>query len=126
MPGQLLSGVPILISNDFDRTASFYGRLGFSEIDRHGGHYLIIRRDGVELHFRGQVDHDPAASLMRVYVRILNVNALDREWSALTLPKEGIPSYTPPVLQPWGMIELNIRDPDGTLLVFGASLEGET
>lgn len=124
MPGQLLSVVPILISNDFDATVVFYERFGFKEIDRHAHHYLIIRRDGCELHFRPGRGHDPVTAPPSAYVRMLNVAALDAEWSALGLPEQGIPRYRPPELEPWGMIEANLRDPDGNLLVFGAAEEG--
>lgn len=123
LPGQILAGVPVLISNDFDRTAAFYEQFGFVEIARYEEGYLIIRRDGVELHFVPRPDHDPAGSWHSAYVRILNVNALTREWQGLTVPREGTPRYVPASLKPWGMIEAHIVDPDGNLLNLGAANE---
>lgn len=123
MNGQMLSGIPILISNDFDGTASFYEHFGFAEIARYGEGYLIIRRDGVELHFVPRPGNDPASSWHSAYVRILNVKALTRQWQGLSLPKEGIPRYVPASLKPWGMIEAHIVDPDGNLLNLGAADE---
>jgi|GEM_PF-131333 len=121
--GQILSAVPILISNDFDGTVAFYQQFGFHEVDRYDRDYLIIRCDGLELHFVPRPDHDPANSWHSAYVRILNVKALTRQWQDLSLSKEGIPRYVPASLKPWGMIEAHIVDPDGNLLNLGAANE---
>lgn len=123
MSGQILTGIPILISNDFDGTVTFYEQFGFVEIARYDEGYLIIRRDGVELHFVPRPDHDPASSWHSAYVRVLNVNALTTEWQDLTVPKDGIPRYVRASLKPWGMIEAHIVDPDGNLLNLGAAKE---
>ncbi|MCR9137698.1 MAG: VOC family protein [Alphaproteobacteria bacterium] len=123
MIGQFLSGVPILISNDFDRTAAFYHQFGFHEVDRYDQGYLIIRRDGLELHFVPRPDQKPEDPWHSAYVRILNISALTREWQNLSLPAVGIPRYVPASLKPWGMIEAHIVDPDGNLLNLGAADE---
>ncbi len=123
MAGQILCGIPILISNDFDGTVDFYQQFGFHEVARYEEGYLIIRRDGLEIHFTPRPDHDPAGSSHSAYVRVLNVAALTREWQSLAIPKTGIPRYVPATLTPWGMIEAHIVDPDGNLLNLGAAQE---
>ena len=50
--------IPVLPSSDFDRTRQFYARLGFRQINVYPD-YLLLERDGQELHFFLQVD-DPA------------------------------------------------------------------
>lgn len=124
MAGQLLSGVPVLISNDFDRTMAFYKQFRFTEIARYDQEgYLILRREGLELHFIPKEDNTPETNWHSAYVRILNVTGLAQEFTALNLPTEGCPRYNPPTLRPWGMIEGYIIDPDGNLLKLGAAHE---
>jgi len=50
MPGQLLSAVPIFASTDFARTILFYESFGYRAIGDNEGRYLLMRRDGAELH----------------------------------------------------------------------------
>lgn len=123
MPGQLISGVPVLISNDFDRTVDFYQRFNFQEVARYTQGYLILRRDGLELHFIPRHDQDPKDSWHSAYVRVLNVKALTEEWKDIKVPDDGISRYTPATLREWGMIEAYIIDPDGNLLKLGAANE---
>ena len=63
--------IPILPSGDFDVTAEFYARLGFTERGRWPGDYLIIRNDavGIELHFWSKPDVDRWTNDVACYVR---------------------------------------------------------
>ncbi|MEP4198628.1 MAG: hypothetical protein ABJL99_23645 [Aliishimia sp.] len=56
-------------------------------------------------------------------MRRLNVAALTQEWHMLDLPREDIPRCVLPELRPWGMIKAHTVDPDGNLLVYGATNE---
>lgn len=121
---QLLNVAPQFASADFDRTVTFYSTLGFKEAARYDQRYLILRCDGVELHFN-QVgaEHNPATCRNSAYARFLNVRSLCRVWGDLGLPGAGIPRYVPPATLPWGMIEAHTVDPDGNLIIYGAPVE---
>ncbi|MEM0943689.1 MAG: VOC family protein [Pseudomonadota bacterium] len=120
MSAQLMTSVPILISNDFDATAAFYGKFGFHEVGRNGAQYLILRRDGAELHFTPKPDHDTSTSWHSCYIRVLNFAELTRAWADLDVPREGYPRYQAAEMKPWGMIEAHILDADGNLITLGA------
>ena len=52
MPATIQSTAPVLASLDLDETLAFYvDRLGFTLHGRWGSEYLIVQRDGCELHF---------------------------------------------------------------------------
>lgn len=124
MRAQLLSVAARFPARDFDATAAFYARLGFHEVSRHGGVYLILRRGGAELHFTpGPETWDPAQSWQSAYVRVLNMGQFMADLGEIDLPSEGIPRFTPAATRDWGMIEAYAVDPDGHLVIFGAPLE---
>ncbi|WP_425038176.1 bleomycin resistance protein [Primorskyibacter sp. S187A] len=122
---QLLTVAPIFRARDFDRTTAFYASFGYRAVARYEAEgYLILRGDGVELHFhRADAAHAPAPenSDLSAYVRVVDGDVLRQAWAGVDLPREGIPRYVPPVRRPWGMIEAHTVDPDGNLLVYGAS-----
>ncbi len=118
------SACPIFPSSDFERTKSFYFKLGFEaqcEYPEQG--YLILYQDKIELHFFRFPEHIAEASVHGVFFRIENANVLSKEYEALALPQEGIPRFIKAEDKEWGVCELNIIDPDGNLLRFGHILE---
>ncbi|MEM7606257.1 MAG: VOC family protein [Myxococcota bacterium] len=120
--GQLLCGIPVLPSSDFDRTAAFFTKLGFRHVARFPA-YLILRRGGAELHFRPAQTHelDPSNSHFTAYIRVLNTRSLEAEWESLNLPATGPGSLRKRfVKREWGMTEAYACDPDGALITFGA------
>ncbi len=115
-----LSACPIMPSRDFDRTADFYGDLGFRVTGRYEKEgYLILERDKAELHFFAYPGHEPETSDHGVYLRVDDATALSEEFAALDLPQKGIPRFIPAEAKPWGMMELAVVDEDGNLLRAG-------
>jgi hypothetical protein len=55
--------IPVLPSGDLDATAGFYAKLGFAVGSRYGNDYLILEREGRQLHFFFHADVDPKASI---------------------------------------------------------------
>ena len=111
--------VPILPYRDEARTAAFWRSLGFRVVDAGPGDdrpYLIAVREGAELHFAHNPDVDPAAGWFRCYVGVTAVDALPEEWSALGLAADGPGSLAPPEDMPWGLREMWLTDPDGTVV----------
>jgi catechol 2,3-dioxygenase-like lactoylglutathione lyase family enzyme len=107
------STVPVLASLDIAQSRAFYTqRLGFAcELEAPG--YLILARDGCELHFWLCTERHIAENTS-CYVRG-NTAALHADFTQRGL------TLDPPVLQPWGMKELFVTDPHGNLLKFGES-----
>ena len=109
----IIQTIPMLPSTDLKRTAAFYQRLGF-EVKGDTKDYLIVARDGQELHFflhKGgkHADHSDFAC----YIRVEGLIDLYDDYHAIGL------AAVPPIEQPWGMKELYLVDPDGSLLRFG-------
>lgn len=124
MGAQLLSVIPVFASTDMDVTARFYAQFGFRQVARHEVGYLILRRDGAELHFNTAPDDlDPALNTNMAYVRVLDIAELGQEMEALDVPDAGVPRCVLPQLRDWGMIEAHSVDPDGNLLIYGAASE---
>lgn len=107
---------PILPSRDIGVTEAFYGRFGFRTVYRDGDAYLLLERDGAEVHFEHAPALDPAANRSGAFLRPTDVDAFGAEVEALGLPAEGVPRFEPPKDQPWGMRECLLVDPDGNHL----------
>ena len=109
--GKVQATVPVLASLDLAETQRFYTRhLGFDpllEMDN----YLILQRDGCELHFWPCTERQIAENTS-CYVRA-DTEALHADFTARGL------QLAPPVVQPWGMKEMYVIDPHGNLLKFG-------
>ncbi|MBU0747885.1 MAG: VOC family protein [Gammaproteobacteria bacterium] len=105
------STVPVLASLNLAETLQFYTRhLGFApllEMDN----YLILQRDGCELHF-WPCNERHIAENTSCYVRA-NTGVLHADFAARGL------QVAPPIIQPWGMKEMYVIDPHGNLLKFG-------
>ena len=105
------STVPVLASLNLAETLQFYTRhLGFApllEMDN----YLILQRDGCELHF-WPCNERHIAENTSCYVRA-DTGVLHADFAARGL------QVAPPVIQPWGMKEMFVIDPHGNLLKFG-------
>ncbi len=97
--------IPILPSKDFDATAAFYSRLGYSEINRYVD-YLLLSDGTSELHFTRFIV-EPDANYVGVYFRVEDAAALAQSLGEIADVK------------PWGQVEFNLSDPDGTQLRFG-------
>ena len=102
---------PILASLDFDRTVTFYRRLGFAPVVRMDN-YVIVRRDDIELHFWKCEDRNVAENTS-CYLDTIDVDALHAEFIA-----NGVKA-TPLANREWGRREFYIIDSSGNLLRFG-------
>lgn len=115
--------IPILPSRSVPATVAFYQRLGFEG----GAHafdpgYAILRRGTLELHFFAHPALVPAESCAGCYLRVQDVDALYRAFSAQPLPGQGILRLEAPEDKPWGLRDFALVDPDGNLLRVGQVL----
>lgn len=111
--------IPVLPSADFDQTARFYELLGFRG-QRNYPDYLILQWDGQEIHFfleEGDHTYGHGHSHFSSYIR---AEGLDELYTRLS--EAGV-AVEPPEARPWGLKELAVIDPDGSLLRFGEPLK---
>ena len=112
----LLDINPKLPMRDVAVTRTFYtGKLGFTLLADYGN-YLIITREGIELHFFEFGALVPEDNYGQVYIRVSDIDRLHgsfREAGVKLLPKEQ------PENKPWGQREFSLLDPDHNLLTFG-------
>jgi catechol 2,3-dioxygenase-like lactoylglutathione lyase family enzyme len=114
MNALIQSTIPVLASLDLNETVTFYTeRLGFTK-RMHLDNYVIVSRDGAEIHF-WPCDERHIAENTSCYVRVADTQLLFEEFKSRGL------SLEPPEVRPWGMKELYVIDPHGNLLKFGES-----
>lgn len=113
---------PILPSRDLGATFAFYQRLGFRRFGGEYPDYLMINRDGLELHFFLHEGLKPEENAHGAYLRVDHAGMVAGEWGALGLPLAGIPRFVGVEDKPWGMRECAVLDPDGNLLRVGQML----
>lgn len=105
---------------DKTATRTFYiNQLGFEETgsaDFEG--YLMLKKDGVEIHFFAFAALDPAENYGQVYIR---TNDIDGLYRTLLEKKTSIHPNSPLETKPWGQREFALLDPDNNLLTFGQS-----
>ncbi len=124
MSGKLLRAVPTLRVEDAMRSVAFYGeQLGFKEDWRHQHApalpwFVSLSRDGLSVFL---TEHPECAAGALVYFYVADVDDLFRAFGA-----RGAVTEQAPVDRPWGMREMQIRDPDGNRLRFGQHVEGVT
>ena len=111
--------IPKLPMRDMAATRTYYtAQLDFTVVGEYG-HYLILERDGLQLHFFLSPDLDPKDNDGQVYIRTDNVDTLHR-----SLVSRGVAIHPNGGLQtkPWGQREFALLDPDHNLLTFGQAV----
>ncbi len=112
MNARIDSTIPVLASLDLQESAHFYTeRLGFTQ-ELIADNYLIVSRDGAEIHF-WLCDDRRIAEHTSCYLRVPSTQALFEEFTARGL------ELAPPSVRPWRMKELYVIDPHGNLLKLG-------
>jgi catechol 2,3-dioxygenase-like lactoylglutathione lyase family enzyme len=110
LPATITATVPMLASLDLGESQAFYTeRLGFALRARHGD-YLIVARDGCELHFWLCPERHIAENTA-CYIRG-DTRALHADFSSRGL------NLAPAQDRAWGMREFYVTDPHGNLLKF--------
>jgi catechol 2,3-dioxygenase-like lactoylglutathione lyase family enzyme len=103
------------------KTLQFYtDRLGFRSVGVEDyDEYLMLQRDGIEIHFFSHKDLDPSLNDGQVYIRTDDVDGLYRSFLTDQVP---IHPAGPLQTKPWGQREFAVLDPDHNLLTFGQAL----
>ncbi len=99
-------------------TRDYYvGGLGFNEIADYGD-YLMVQKDGIEIHFFAFPGLNPEANYGQVYIR---TDDIDSYYQSLLDSNIGIHPNGALEAKPWGQREFSLLDPDHNLLTFGQS-----
>lgn len=114
---KILRAIPILPSLDLARTLEFCtSKLGMKEAGRYDD-YLVVQRDGVRLHF-WFCDDPKLPENTSCYFIVEGIEALFEELSG-----RAVEFRYPLRLQPYGMKEFMVIDPDGNAIRFGSIAE---
>jgi hypothetical protein len=98
------------------RTKSYYiGQLGFLEMADYGD-YLLLEKEGIEIHFFEFKALDPMENYGQIYIRTNQIEALYAEFQEANV---AIHPNAPLQQKPWGQIEFSLLDPDNNLITFG-------
>ncbi len=81
--------------------------------------YLIVERDGLQLHFFEFASLAPKENYGQVYIRSNDIDGLYKSMLDNNTP---IHPNGPLQNKPWGMREFSLLDPDNNLLTFGQSI----
>ncbi|AXK31989.1 VOC family protein [Streptomyces armeniacus] len=107
----VLSSRVLLRPTDPERSRAFYGEaLGlavcreFGTGPERGTVYFL---GGGHLEVAGRAEQPPAPGLM-LWLQVADAEAAHEE-----LAERGVEVLRPPVREPWGLVEMWIRDPDG-------------
>ena len=115
----LLDVIPKLPMRDQFLTKEFYiTRLGFELIGDYGN-YLLLKKEGIEIHFFEFKDLIPNENYGQVYIRLNDIDEFYIELLEKNIP---IHPNSPLELKPWGQKEFALLDPDKNLLTFGETI----
>ncbi len=81
--------------------------------------YLMLEKDGIQLHFFEFRDLDPKQNYGQVYLR---TNTIENYYQTLLDNKTRIHPNGFLEAKPWGQKEFSLLDPDHNLLTFGESI----
>ena len=112
---------PKLPMRDKKVTKEYYiNTLGFKEFGSVDyDHYLMIKKDQIQIHFFLFNELDPKENYGQVYIRTKNI---DDFYQSLLGKKTQIHTNSPLEIKPWGQKEFALLDPDSNLLTFGQSI----
>lgn len=116
---KLLATTPILKANTTAEATDFYQRLGFEAYPSAYETYLVMHRDGLELHFMTEEDVPLHPRSLHLFVQGVD------DWYAMALDsidKQFIAGE--PKNQPYGVRGFTVKDPAGNYLFIGEYIWG--
>lgn len=120
MATQLQSVIPKLPSRDLKVTKSFYTeQLNFQQVGGDYPDYLMLHRDGIELHFFLHCELDVLQNDGMCYIRVSDIEELydSMKKNSGEFIRQNLGA------RPWGQKEFAIVDHDHNLLTFGEHIE---
>lgn len=113
---------PKLPMRDKTATKDYYiNQLGFRDCGaKEYPDYLMLEKDGIELHFFAFTTLNPKENYGQVYIRTNDIEGL---YQSLLDQEVAIHPNGPLQTKPWGQKEFSLLDPDHNLLTFGQSVD---
>jgi catechol 2,3-dioxygenase-like lactoylglutathione lyase family enzyme len=114
--------VPILPSRDLTATLAFYEELGFENRGAPPDEwdYLIVGRDGIELHFILDAELDPLRTAGSCYVYVEDAQRVFEQWRSIVRADVTTGSRVESLTRTaYGMNEFALIDPSGNLIRVG-------
>jgi hypothetical protein len=111
--------IPKLPMRNKTHTKEFYlGQLSFELVADYRD-YILLKKDGIEIHFFEFKSLNPSENYGQVYIRVTEIDSL-----YTTLLENAVPIHQNGNLavKPWGQKEFSLLDPDNNLLTFGESV----
>lgn len=100
-------------------TQRFYvNQLGFEQIGDYPD-YLMVRKDGIEIHFFEFKELNSLENYGQVYIR---TTAIEELYQYCLEKQLAMPTAGHLQAKPWGQKEFSLLDPDHNLLTFGQGL----
>ena len=103
--------IPVLASLEIVTSLNFFHKLGFESYNFGDHNYGIAIREQIEIHFWLCTDKHVVESIS-CYVRVNDIHALHADFVKRIDVGEVVET-------PWGMDELYVYDPSGSLVKFG-------
>ncbi len=103
------------ITKDFYVNQLGFQLFGSADFDA----YLMLQKDGIQLHFFEFKNLEPTENYGQVYIRTDNIEQLYQSMidnQVVIQPAGSLQT------KPWGQKEFSILDPDNNLLTFGQSI----
>jgi len=112
----LIAIIPKLPMRDKTLTRAYYEKqLGFTLVADYGN-YLIVAKDGLEIHFFEFKELDPKENYGQIYIRTDDIDGLYQSLTARNVPIHPNGSLQ---VKPWGQKEFSLLDPDYNLITVG-------
>ena len=118
--GRFRAAAPVFPVDDATDAAEYYHEmLGFGVKQLYGKppYYVIVERDGVEIHLSEREDTSTPIERCAVYVYVDDADALYEEFAG-----KGIKMFAPPENQENEMREFELTDNSGHFLMFGQKI----
>lgn len=97
-------------------TRDFYTRLGFECSANDFPGYLMLNKDGLEIHFFEFTDPLPAENYGQIYIRCSDIDDTYQTYQNKNIEIHPEGDLTE---KPWGVKEFSLLDPDSNLITFG-------
>ncbi|MFT7589173.1 MAG: putative lactoylglutathione lyase [Limisphaerales bacterium] len=104
---------PVLPVRDISATAEFYTNLGFINVLYQDDQYLVIAREGFQLHFRKR-EVMKSSDAQKCHIHVDKVDAF-----RISIGPEHFEHISKISLKPTGLREFSVQDPDGNQICFG-------
>lgn len=106
--------IPKLPMRSKAATHDFYiNQMGFVRFGGDFPDYLMVEKDGFQIHFFVHGSLDPAENYGQVYIRTSDISALYSSIKEMGIKTTALET------KPWGQREFSLLDPDNNLLTFG-------